>query len=163
MDAGFDLNVITHRVIEQTKSRTVANPWLRELLPENFLQVSREDANRLSLANGDLVRAESASNPTGVLDLGTGDTVPMVGRVRVSEGIRPGVVAYSLGYGHWAYGSRDIEVDSVVVKGDPARGRGVHLNPVLRTDPHVTNTCLEDLVGGSAVFYDTKIRLVKVA
>ena len=163
VDAGFDLNVITHRVIEQTKSRTVANPWLRELLPENFLQVSREDANRLSLANGDLVRAESASNPTGVLDLGTGDTVPMVGRVRVSEGIRPGVVAYSLGYGHWAYGSRDIEVDSVVVKGDPARGRGVHLNPVLRTDPHVTNTCLEDLVGGSAVFYDTKIRLVKVA
>jgi len=162
-DAGFDLNVITHRVIEHTKSRTIANGWLRELLPENFIQVSREDAERLGLESGDLVRAESASNLGGALDLGNGETVPMVGRVKVSEGIRPGVIAYSLGFGHWAYGSRDIEVDGLIVPGDPGRAAGVHLNPVLRTDPHLTNTCLADLVGGSAVFYDTRVRLVKVA
>jgi len=88
--------------------------------------------------------------------------VPMVGRVRVSEGIRPGVIAYSLGFGHWAYGSRDIVVDGVTIPGDPERARGVHLNPVLRTDPTIANTCLQDLVGGSAVFYDTQVRLVKV-
>ncbi len=162
-DAGFDLNVITHRVIEHTKSRTVANGWLRELLPENFLQVSRADADRLGLRSGNLVRVESATNPTGVLDLRNGETIQMVGRVKVSEGVRPGVTAYSLGFGHWAYGSRDIVVDGVTVPGSPARGRGVHLNPVLRTDPNLPNTCLEDLVGGSAVFHDTRVRLVKVA
>ena len=161
-DAGFDLEIITHRVIEHTKSRTVADGWLRELLPENFLQMSRPDAARYGLRSGDLVRVESASNPTGILDLANGETVPMVGRVRVSEGVRPGVLAYSLGFGHWAYGSRDIEVDGVVIRGDPGRGRGVHLNPVLRIDPHLQNTCLEDTVGGSAVFYDTRARLVKV-
>ncbi|HKZ47721.1 MAG TPA: molybdopterin-dependent oxidoreductase [Thermoplasmata archaeon] len=161
-DAGFDLQVITHRVAEHTKSRTIANAWLRELGPENVIQVSREDAERLGLATGDLVRAESATNPTGVLDLGNGQTKPMTGRVRVSEGIRPGVIAYSLGHGHWAYGASDIEVDGTLIAGDPARGRGVHLNPVLRTDPKLTNTCLSDLVGGSAVFYDTRVRLVKV-
>lgn len=163
IDSGYDLNVITHRVIEHTKSRTIANGWLRELLPENFIQISREDADRHGLTTGDMVRVESASNPSGVLDLGNGETVPMVGRVKVSQGIRPGVIAYSLGFGHWAYGSRDIEVDGLVVKGDPERARGVHLNSVLRTDPHLTNTTLQDLVGGSAVFYDTRVRLVKVA
>ncbi len=86
----------------------------------------------------------------------------LVARVKVSEGIRPGVIAYSLGFGHWAYGASDIEVDSVVIRGDPDRARGVHLNPVLRTDPYLANTCLEDLVGGSAVFYDTRVRLLKV-
>ena len=161
-DAGYDLSVITHRVIEHTKSRTIASGRLRELLPENFLQVSREDAERLALANGDRVRVESASNPTGVLDLRNGETVPMAATVKVSEGIRPGVVAYSLGFGHWAYGSRDIVVDGLRIPGDPARGRGTHLNPVLRTDPVLPNTCLEDIVGGSAVFYDTRVRLVKV-
>jgi len=162
-DPGFDLTVITHRVIEHTKSRTIADGWLRELLPENFLQIAREDATRYGLESGNLVRVESASNPTGTLDLGNGNSlVPMVGRIQVSEGIRPGVLAYSLGFGHWAYGSRDVEVDGVLIPGEPARARGVHLNPVLRTDPYLTNTCLEDLVGGSAVFYDTRARLVKI-
>src|SRR3970282_606870 len=105
-DPGFDLTVITHRVIEHTKSRTIANGWLRELLPENFLQISREDASRLGRASGNLVRGESASNRTGVLDLGNGEQKPMVGRIRVSEGIRPGVIAYSLGFGHCARSER---------------------------------------------------------
>jgi len=162
-DAGFDLVAITHRVVEHTKSRTIANKWLREVYPENFIQVSRLDAARLGLATGDRVRVESATNPTGTLDLGNGNTKSMAGLVRVSEGIRPGVIAYSLGHGHWAYGASDIEVDGERIAGDPERGRGVHLNPVLRTDPTLTNTCLSDLAGGSAVFYDTRVRLVKVA
>jgi hypothetical protein len=32
----------------------------------------------------------------------------------------------------------------------------------MRTDTVNPNTCLSDVVGGSAVFYDTKIKLVKV-
>lgn len=161
-DTGFDLQVITHRTIEHTKSRTIANAWLRELKGENFVQVAAKDAVRLGLKDGDRVRVESATNPTGTLDLKNGEVIPMVGRVKVSQGIRPGVIAYSLGFGHWAYGARDLEVDGQTVPGNPLRAAGVHLNPVLRTDPTLTNTCLQDLVGGSAVFYDTRVRLVKV-
>jgi hypothetical protein len=31
----------------------------------------------------------------------------------------------------------------------------------MRTDPVVTNTCLFDPVGGSAVFYDTLVKVEK--
>jgi hypothetical protein len=29
----------------------------------------------------------------------------------------------------------------------------------MRIDPHLKNTCLADLTGGSAVFYDTSVKL----
>jgi hypothetical protein len=32
---------------------------------------------------------------------------------------------------------------------------GVHANAALRIDPVIKNTCLSDVTGGSAVFYDT--------
>jgi tetrathionate reductase subunit A len=41
------------------------------------------------------------------------------------------------------------------------RARGIHANAALRVDPQIKNTCLSDLAGGSAVFYDTKVKLLK--
>jgi tetrathionate reductase subunit A len=38
----------------------------------------------------------------------------------------------------------------------------VHANAAMRLDPVVSNTTLSDPVGGSAVFYDSRVRLVKV-
>ena len=38
---------------------------------------------------------------------------PMIGKVRVREGMRPGVVAFSLGHGHWAYGAGGVVIDGV--------------------------------------------------
>jgi hypothetical protein len=35
----------------------------------------------------------------------------------------------------------------------------VHANAAMRVDPYLKNTCLVDPVGGSAVFYDTWVRL----
>jgi len=35
-------------------------------------------------------------------------------------------------------------------------------NTALRVDPHIKNTCLSDITGGTAVFYDTRVKLVKV-
>jgi hypothetical protein len=32
----------------------------------------------------------------------------------------------------------------------------------LRVDPHIKNTCVFDVTGCSAVFYDTRVKLVKV-
>lgn len=161
-DRGFDLRLITFREISHTKSRTVADYWLLHLLPENAVIMNEVDAQRLGLKDGDVVRIESASNPAGVWDLRNGRTRPMQGRLRVIQGIRPGVVAFSLGHGHWAYGSADVVVDGVVVKGDARRGTGLHANAAMRVDPVLGNVCLSDLTGGSAVFYDTSVRVVKV-
>jgi hypothetical protein len=38
---------------------------------------------------------------------------------------------------------------------------GFHANAVMRLDPLVKNTCLFDPVGGSAVFYDTLVKIAK--
>jgi hypothetical protein len=84
----------------------------------------------------------------------------MVGMIRTTEGIRPGVIAFSLGFGHWSYGGVDFDVDDQTYTGDKRRIRGVHANAAIRTDPYVTNTSLVDPVGGSAVFYDTQVKLV---
>jgi anaerobic selenocysteine-containing dehydrogenase len=161
-DDGFDLTMITYREISHTKSRTSGNYWLRALLPENSFLLNSVDAKAKALKTGDLVRLTSPTNEEGVWDLKNGTKIPMEGRVRVIEGIRPGVVAFALGFGHFAYGSRDITVDGIVVPGEPERGRGVHGNAAMRLDPLVTNTTLSDPVGGSAVFYDTRVKLVKV-
>jgi hypothetical protein len=85
----------------------------------------------------------------------------MVGKLRAIQGIRPGVVAFSLGHGHWAYGASDVVVDGKVIKGDPRRSKGIHANAAMRVDPVLKNTCLSDLTGGSAVFYDTQVKLLK--
>jgi anaerobic selenocysteine-containing dehydrogenase len=160
---GYDLNLITYREIMHTKSRTGTNYWLLSLLPENAIVISRQDAKRFGLREGDRVRVTSASNPEGVWDLGNGRRKPMVGKVRIIEGIRPGVVAFSLGHGHWAYGASDMMIDGRTIKADPRRGRGIHVNAAMRVDPVLKNVCLSDPVGASAVFYDTRVKLVKVA
>ncbi|KAF0245711.1 MAG: tetrathionate reductase subunit [Planctomycetota bacterium] len=156
-----DLHLITHREIFQTKSRTAGNPWLRELQPENSLLVSVRDARRLGLRTGDRVRVVSDSNPEGVWDLPNSGKRPMIGRVQAIQGMRPGVVSFSLGHGHWAYGACDAWIDGSLVPGDPLRGAGVHANAAMATDPHLKDVCLQDLVGGSVSFYDSPVRLVK--
>jgi anaerobic selenocysteine-containing dehydrogenase len=160
--AGYDLNLITYREIAHTKSRTAANYWLLALLPENSILMNSQDSQRLGLKDGSVVRVTSATNPEGVWDLKNGKKIPMISKVRVIQGIRPGVVAFSLGHGHWAYGASDVVVDGKRIAGDGRRGKGIHANAAFRIDPHIKNTCLSDLTGGSAVFYDTKVRLASV-
>ena len=159
---GFDLRMITYREIMQTKSRTSSNYWLLALRPENFILINAADAKARGLKDDDVVRITSASNREGLWDLGNGSQVPMDGKVRTTEGIRPGVIAFSLGFGHWAYGGVDFTVDGNTIVGDARRVKGVHANAAMRIDPYLGNTSLIDPVGGSAVFYDTLVKLVKV-
>ncbi|MEW5986862.1 MAG: molybdopterin-dependent oxidoreductase [Chloroflexota bacterium] len=159
---GYDLHLITYREISQTKSRTPGNYWLRALLPENFVLMNAQDAAGRGLADGDFVRISSPTNPDGIWDFGNGNTHPIVGKVRTTQGMRPGVIGFSLGFGHWAYGAMDIQIDEVTIAGDPRRVTGIHANAAMRTDPLIANTCLTDVVGGSAVFYDSKVRVEKV-
>ncbi len=159
---GFDLHMITFRDVTQTKSRTITNYWLSAIRPQNFVLVNSADASRLGLSDGEKVKFVSKTNAEGVYDLKNGRKKPMVGEVKVIEGIRPGIIGFSLGHGHWANGSSDVVVDGKIIKGDPRRATGVHANAAMRLDDYLKNTCLLDPVGGSVSFYDTKVKLVKV-
>ncbi|SNB45336.1 molybdopterin-dependent oxidoreductase [Geobacter sp. DSM 9736] len=162
LSKGYDLHLITQRDIRMTKSRTITHQYLTEMMPENEIILNTGDAKRLGIKDGQKVKVVSATNPEGVWDLKNGTKKPMVGKVKVTETIRPGIITFTLGHGMWATGADDMEIDGKVVKGDPRRARGVHANAAMWTDPHLKNTCMIDKVGGSVSFYDTKVKLVKV-
>ncbi|MFQ5342580.1 MAG: molybdopterin dinucleotide binding domain-containing protein, partial [Anaerolineae bacterium] len=161
-DEEYPLHLITFKEITGGQSRTIASYWLSAILPENGVLMNRRDAEALGIRDGDLVRITGKSNPDGVWNLGHGRVRPVEGKAKVIEGIRPGVVAVSWHYGHWAYGSSDVVVDGQVIAGDPRRGTGLCTNAVLRVDDATGNSCLSDPIGGSASFYDTRVRVVKV-
>jgi tetrathionate reductase subunit A len=160
-DGGYDLHLITHKEISMTKARTVSNYWLLSLLPENPVLMNAVDAQRLGLQDGERVKIVSASNPNGEWNLMDGTRKEMIGKLKVLQGMRPGVISFALGYGHWASGARDVVIDQATIKGEARRGTGIHANAAMRVDPHLGNVTLSDLVGGSAVFYDTKVKVVK--
>jgi len=159
---GFNFHLITYREISQTKTRTIGNYWLLGLLPENFILINSQDAQRMNLKEGSLVKVVSSSNPDGLWDFKNGQYFLMIGKVKMTEGIRPGIVAFSLGYGNWAGGSSDIIIDNVIIKGDKRRSKGINCNAAMRIDPYLKNTCLSDLIGGSVSFYDSKVKLIRI-
>lgn len=160
---GYDLQLITSRTVSQTKSRTIAAYWLTGLMPENEIIISSTDADRLGFANGDLARIVSSTNTEGIWDLKNGEIKDIIGKIKITETIRPGVVNFYLGFGHWATGANDVVIDSYKIKGDERRAKGFHANAVMWTDPSLkNNTCLLDPVGGSVSFYDTFIKLEKI-
>jgi anaerobic selenocysteine-containing dehydrogenase len=157
---GFDLHLITQRDVRMTKSRTIANEYLTDLMPENEIFVNSADAKRLGLKDGQKVKMVSATNSEGAWDLKNGEKKPIVGKVKVTETIRPGIVTFTIGHGHWATGASDMVIDGKVVKGDPRRAAGFNANALMWVDPHLKNTCMIDKVGGSVSFYDTRIKLI---
>lgn len=157
---GYDLSMITHRTITQTKSRTISNYWLLPMMPENGILMNPVDATRLALKNDQKVKVVSSTNPEGEWDFKNGQKKPIIGHLKVTDLIRPGVVSFELGFGHWATGAQDVLIDGQVVKGDPRRAKGVHANAAMWTDPKIKNTCLFDPIGGSVSFYGTKVNLV---
>lgn len=161
-DDGYDLRLTTYRDILTTKSRTVSNYWLLSVMPENAVLINRRDAERLGLHEGDRVRVRSASNPDGEWDLGNGKRKPLILPVKIIEGVRPGTVSFSVGYGHWAYGASDLIIDGKRIPADERRAKGTHLNAAMRIDPVLKNTSLSDPVGASVVFFETLVKLEKV-
>ncbi len=147
----FPFTAVTYHPMWHSQGRTSSLPSLTVLEPENFVEMNSADARRLNLWNGDLVKITSATNSSGVK-----------GRVRVTERIRPGVIAVSHSRGRWEAGSRSYKVGTQKVDGVAIRGAGVTINPVLHTDPVLGNVCLQEPIGGSASFYDTKVKIEKV-
>ena len=110
-----------------------------------------------------MVRVVSATNPEGEWDLGAAGRKPMIGKAMLTQTVRPGVVSFALGFGHWASGASDVEIDGRTIHAEQRRTAGIHANAAMWTDPSLrNNTCLIDPVGGSVSFYDTWVRIVAV-
>lgn len=152
-DRDYPFQLITYKMAWHGQARTATVPWLMILQPENFVEVNAADARRLGIRDGTPVRLISPTNPEGV-----------VGKTRVTEGLRPGVIAVSHHFGHWELASRPYVVDGISQPADPGRGAGLTVNPIMRRDQfkgRVLNTSIQDKVGGSVSFYDTRVKLVK--
>ncbi len=154
--SDYPLFLSTHKQPIHSKSRTIADPWLLEMMPEAFIEMHPLDAQRLGIESGDQVRVVSASNASG-----------MTGRVRTISGIRPGVITFPAAFGHWQYGSGHWQVNGRAFEGDGARNAPVRLNAVMRLDPDLAapdgwTIGLEDPVGGGADYFDTRVRVEKV-
>jgi tetrathionate reductase subunit A len=156
---GCELCLITHRTISQTKSRTIADPWLTPLMPENGILIHPDDAERMGFRAGQQVRVVSATNPKWEWPLGLEKSRAMAGKLILTHTVRPGVISFALGFGHWATGAADVTIDGIRIRGEPRRATGIHANAAMWIDPALTNTCMIDPVGGSVSFYDTRVRL----
>ncbi len=157
---GYDFYMITYKMPIHTQSRTMANPLLVELLPENYIEISEEDANRLNLKNGDMVKVTSPTNTEGI-----------IGKIFIRKGLRPGVIAFAHSYGHTQYGGSDWYEGGKRIEGDKRRLAGITLNPIMRLDTSyglgqnqlLGAISLTDPIGGSASFYDTMVKIEKVS
>ena len=163
VDKEFPLHLITYKEIVGGQSRTLPNDyWLSSIiLPENYLLIQSETAQKLGFKDGDRARLVSATNGDGKWDLPNRKPLDMVGKIRAVEGMAPGVVAVSWHFGHWGYGAGDAVVDGKIIKGDKRRTTGLCPNAAMRVDPVLRNSCMSDPIGGSSSFFDTMIKLVK--
>jgi anaerobic selenocysteine-containing dehydrogenase len=91
----------------------------------------------------------------------------MVGRLRLLHGVRPGVIVFPHGFGHWQYGSGTWTIDGKKITGDTARNVPVRLNAVMRLDsslaaPDGWSIGLMDPVAGGQAYFETRVAIEKV-
>lgn len=161
----YPFKIITYKEAFGGHSRTISNYWSNiALRPENKILIHREDALKIGIKQDQRVRLVSVDNPSGKLELKDGENrlVPMIARVNIVEGIRPGTLAVSWHYGHWAYGSNDVVVDGHKISGDRRRATGICVNHIMAVDPLLKDVCLTDPIGGSASFSNTRVNVVPV-
>lgn len=160
---GNELRMSTFKEVFGGQSRTIGNYWTQlSLNPENVLYINAEDAQRFDVKEGEWVTIKSSSNPKGQIDLNNGHIVQVKARARLIQGIRPGTVTMSWHFGHWAYGSSDVEIDGTIIPGDERRKDSACPNPVLAIDNSLKNMCLTDPIGGSSSYFDTKVTISKI-
>ncbi len=157
----YPFQLFTFKHIYGGQSRTVGNYWAQlGVAKENYVLMNKMDADRLGLKEGDRVKIVSPTNPDGVWNIPNHGTLPVAGKLKVIQGIRPGTVAASWSFGHWAYGASDFIIDGKTIQGDPRRATGLCPNAAMYEDPVLKNVSLTDPIGGSASFYDTPVNVV---
>jgi tetrathionate reductase subunit A len=158
----YPFRIITYKEPYGGQSRTISNYWGNiNLQPANNILIHPSDAHKLGIKQHQKVRLVSADNPDGRLELKDGGNrvIDMIGRVNIVEGMRPGTLAVSWHYGHWAYGSNEVVVDGKKVMGDKRRAGGLCTNSLLAVDPVIKDVCLSDPIGGSASYSNSRVGL----
>jgi thiosulfate reductase/polysulfide reductase chain A len=119
-DDEYPLQLITSKLSMHCNILTQNNPYLIEIVGENWVELNPVDADKFGIKDGDMVIVES---PHGKAEI----------RARVIEGIKPGVACarHDHGFGHW---SPYLSV---------AYGRGAHLN-------HLNDGQIDPISGGNA-------------
>ncbi len=152
----YPLMLSTYKLPFHSKSRTMHDPWLVELLPGNFIEISEVDAKKLDIGDGDRVKVSSPTYKKG-----------MTARARIRLTLRPGVITFSQAFGRWLAGSGAWYINGKKYEGDPARNSGTHLNPLMLVDESIAandgwSVSLTDPIGGSMNYYDTPVKIEKV-
>ncbi len=150
-DGQYPLHLVTYKLPWQYQAPTIRYPWCLSIQPGNFVELNSVDAAARGIRTGDQVRVTSRSSPQGA-----------VGVARVTETVRPGVVAVSHHFGHWEMFARPHRVNGADTGFDATRGVGVAPNPIMRLDPYLKNVTLQDKIGASASFSDTGVQVTKV-
>lgn len=113
---------------------------LRDINLSNHVEMNTEDAKKLNIVTGDLVKVTPATG--GEFE----------GTALVREGIAKGTIGIAFGYGHWEYGSKSFAIDGKEKEqSDETRGQGVLLVQI--TDPSI-----EGIFGFSEVSTGTPSR-----
>ena len=96
----FPLVFVDHKSRLNREGRSANTTWFQEFKKvdpgdvswDDVLKINPLDAKKYGIGDGDMVRVTST---TGSFEL----------KVRLWEGVRPGVVTKCYGQGHWAYGA----------------------------------------------------------
>jgi phenylacetyl-CoA:acceptor oxidoreductase len=128
----FPLYLITHkRMYRNQAGNTAQNPILNAIgadVQENFIAVNADTAKGLGIRDGDTVVVESRVGKAK-------------GKAKLTQGIRPDVIAVSYHHGHWSLGFPDYAK------------KGTWINQVMELHP--------DRISGMNSFQDTKVKLYK--
>lgn len=164
---GYPLTLINWKAHNIGTHRGIVSAWLREIEGENLLWINPVDAQARGLKNGNKATIKSPSHE-------------VTGTVMVTERIRPGVVGTPYNFGHFAYGSRPVEIDGKMteevkpyghtnwVAGVPrsgyAKGRdtGFSANNLIQWDISYKNAGMVDPIGGGAAQLDTRVEVTKI-
>ncbi|GAW92016.1 molybdopterin-dependent oxidoreductase [Calderihabitans maritimus] len=166
VDDPYPLVLINWKSAYTGTHRNISDVWLREIEAENLLWINPEDARQRGIKSGAKVKIRSANSEVTATAL-------------VTARIRPGVVGAAFSYGHFAYGSRPVEIDGVKqayatpyghtsgMAGTPGtgyalgRGTGFPVNYLLRRDEALSYGAQSDPVGGGAAQLDTRVEVLK--
>ncbi|WNF36911.1 molybdopterin-dependent oxidoreductase [Bacillaceae bacterium IKA-2] len=151
-------------------NRTISDAWLREVEPTNYLWMNPIDAKARGLENGDKIKITSTDQE-------------VEGEVKVTEGIRPGVVGANTSFGHTASGAKPVQIDNnwtgaakdyghtnykfskpMKETGMYARNRdaGFSANSLLSIDKSLENNAMFDPIGGGTAQLYSKVEVKKL-
>ena len=123
-DEEYPLFLVNWKEASHTQSRTMDNPFLLGIEPENRLRMNRDTAERLGIRDGDEVWVESPYAKDKA-------------RVHLTDGMHPEVVGWQHGFGHWGFGryakNRGTADGQFRLPGaDPISGQGLHKEVCVR-------------------------------